>query len=970
MRYEYSDGSTVSPQFEKGTQMSKRSVGSRCFLTAVLTAVLVVSLTGCGRETINIPDTTPPYVLSTVPAQGAPGAALNTPISATFSKAVASSTVSASTFTVSGPNGPITGAVALSGNTATFTPASTLTQDTDYTATITTGVRDLAGNALVQNYVWHFEIVEVPSVVSTSPANSATGVAVNQIISANFLQDQDSSTASLDCSTLTAGTFTVTSSAGPLPGTVTCSGSTATFTPAGLLAQNATYTATLTTGIKNGAGSSLPSSFVWTFTTGVQPVVISTSPANGATGVLLNQNITALFSKTINCATLYAPLNPFTVTGPGGAVIAGTVSCTGNGAIFSPVALLAPNTLYTATITAGLSDLQGEPLASNFVWSFKTVPAPTAPTVIATNPVNNATGVPINQKIAATFSEAINPATINATTFTVSGPGGVAVAGAVTYVAAGSIATFTPTSALAPNTTYVATITTGAQDLAQPPNVLGANFVSTFTTGAAPDTTKPTVISIVPANAAPGVPINQAVSATFSKAMDPLTINSTSFTVTGPGGVPIAGLVTYAAIGKTATFTPTVSLSPSTLFTATITTGAKDLAGNALASNFVSTFTTSAAPDTTKPIVVFTVAANGTVNVPINQAVSATFSKAIDPLTINATTFTLTGPGGAQIAGTVSYDAINFIATLTPTSSLAPSTLYTATITTGAADLAGNPLGPGIIPNSWSFTTGAVASLPPVPLGTAAVFGGFGGGAGMTNQGTSTVVNGSIGTTGVSTLITGFHDSGPGCTYTETPLNIGFVNGAIDTAAPPPTVSCPNEGTAVTAAVAAKAAQDALAAYAALVAFPGGLDVSTCPGCGGGAAGELGNRTLAPGIYTSAPGSYGITQGDLTLDAKGDPNAFWVFQMGTTLTVGTPVAHRNVLLVNGAQAKNVFWQVGTAATINGILGGGTMSGTIISQAGVSVSTAGVAAITIINGRAIALAGPITIVNTVINVPAP
>ena len=240
----------------------------------------------------------------------------------------------------------------------------------------------------------------------------------------------------------------------------------------------------------------------------------------------------------------------------------------------------------------------------------------------------------------------------------------------------------------------------------------------------------------------------------------------------------------------------------------------------------------------------------------------------------------------------------------------------------------------------------------------------------MTNQGTSTVINGSIGTTGVSTLITGFHDSGPGCTYTETTSNIGFVNGAIDTAPPPPTVGCPTEGTAVTSAVAAKAAADALTAYLALVAFPGGQDVSTCPGCGGGSAGELGNRTLAPGIYKSAPGTFDITQGDLTLDAKGDPNAFWVFQMATSLTVGTPAAHRSVLLVNGALAKNVFWQVGTAATINGILGGGTMSGTIISQAGVSVSTAGVAAVTTINGRALALSGPITLVNTVINVPAP
>ena len=134
--------------------------------------------------------------------------------------------------------------------------------------------------------------------------------------------------------------------------------------------------------------------------------------------------------------------------------------------------------------------------------------------------------------------------------------------------------------------------------------------------------------------------------------------------------------------------------------------------------------------------------------------------------------------------------------------------------------------------------------------------------------------------------------------------------------------------------------------------------------------GRTGNRTLAPGIYKSAPGSFGITQGDLTLDAQGDPNAFWVFQMATTLTVGTPSAPESVLLINGAQAKNVFWQVGSAATINGIVGGGTMSGTIIAQAAISVSTAGVAAVTTINGRALVLSGPLTVVNTVINVPAP
>ena len=113
-----------------------------------------------------------------------------------------------------------------------------------------------------------------------------------------------------------------------------------------------------------------------------------------------------------------------------------------------------------------------------------------------------------------------------------------------------------------------------------------------------------------------------------------------------------------------------------------------------------------------------------------------------------------------------------------------------------------------------------------------------------------------------------------------------------------------------------------------------------------------------------------IQGGDLTLDAQGNANATWVFQMASSLTVGGPgaAAPQSIILVNGAQAKNVFWQVGTAATINAG-GGGTMAGTIISQAGASVSTDGNVAIVTINGRILSLNASVTLVNTVINVPA-
>ena len=256
----------------------------------------------------------------------------------------------------------------------------------------------------------------------------------------------------------------------------------------------------------------------------------------------------------------------------------------------------------------------------------------------------------------------------------------------------------------------------------------------------------------------------------------------------------------------------------------------------------------------------------------------------------------------------------------------------------------------------------ANAAQAATAMGSASRFGAFGGSAGVTNQGVSTVINGDLGTTAVSTAVTGFHDAGPGCTYTETGANVGTVTGLIYTAAPPPTPACPSEGTATTFAIATQARADALAAYNGLAAMPMGSD----PG-----AGNLANLVLPPATYTAASGSFMIQGGNLTLDAQGDANAMWVFQMATTLTVGGPGAAfpSSVILANGAQAKNVYWQVGSAATINAG-GGGTMVGTIISQSGAAISTPGNVAIVTVNGRVLSLNASVTMVNTVINVPAP
>ena len=96
------------------------------------------------------------------------------------------------------------------------------------------------------------------------------------------------------------------------------------------------------------------------------------------------------------------------------------------------------------------------------------------------------------------------------------------------------------------------------------------------------DTVAPTVLSTNPVNGATGVAI---ITASFSEAMNASTVTPATFMLTGPGPTAVSGTVAYNATTHIATFTPTTALAPSTAYTATITTGAKDASGNALASN-------------------------------------------------------------------------------------------------------------------------------------------------------------------------------------------------------------------------------------------------------------------------------------------------------------------------------------------------------------------------------------------------
>jgi len=206
---------------------------------------------------------------------------------------------------------------------------------------------------------------------------------------------------------------------------------------------------------------------------------------------------------------------------------------------------------------------------------------------------------------------------------------------------------------------------------------------------------------------------------------------------------------------------------------------------------------------------------------------------------------------------------------------------------------------------SAGAATAASASAAPVPLGTAANFAVLGA---------STVTN-----TG-PTVVTG---------------DLGLSPGTSVTGSPPEQVT----GTVYTAdSVALQAKNDLATAYNDAGAQPATATIPT----------ELGGTTVTPGVYNSAAGTFGIT-GTVTLDAQGDAAAVFIFHAASTLITASA---SNVILVNGAQAANVFWVVGSSATL------GTYSnftGNIMALASITVTT-GVA----IQGRALAQTAAVTL----------
>lgn len=745
-----------------------------------------------------------------------------------------------------------------------------------------------------------------PTVTWTTPEDGEVDVALNTTLMATFSEE-------MDPDTLLLGNFTLSRGSDLVLGAVRPSGEAGVrFTPTFDLDPDAEYTARLTTDLTDRSGQELAQDYTWDFTTGTDldllaPHVIFTDPQDDADDADPGAAIYATFSEAMDPDTLSDA--SFTLTGPGAAEVEGAVAYneTSQSASFTPMDDLSEGDTYTATITVGATDLAGNPMLAEHTWTFQ-VPDETSPWVVSTEPADSDGDVDRDVIVTATFNETMDPDTLTEASFTLTGPGVMEVEGAVAYIPASRTATFTPLADLAEDTIYTATITVAATDLAGNPLLLDHSWIF-----AVPDATAPTVLFTDPEDGETHVGLDAEVMAFFSEDMDPFSISTSTFTLEGPGGLDVSGRVIYDAVEQMMLFTPDSELESETEYTATLSTGALDASGNPMADDYIWEFETA---DREGPRVTEVDPEDGDREVYPGSNVYVTFSEDINPLTVSELSFEVEGSDGVLVSGEVSYEVASRIATFDPDSDWETGRTYTATISTDVWDLSGNPMEE---PYVWSFSTENEIG---VDLGSLSTFVAVAG-AGLTNSnsGGTTTLGGDVGLSPTGSCL----GDGVPCTATN-PVILGTLYAADS--------------------VSALAKADLLDAYAEAMSYAPGTVVS-----------DLSGMTLAPGVYTAGSTLSMAVGGTVVLDADGDANAVWIFQVGSSLTVGNDA---EIQLIDGADARNVFWAVAASSTI------GTnvhFEGTVLAGAS---SSMGVGSEVV--GRLLCTDGAITLLSNTVTLP--
>lgn len=312
-------------------------------------------------------------------------------------------------------------------------------------------------------------------IANVVPSNLAGSVFVDPVVTVTFVEGTNPALVSSATITLKKGNSSV-------PGTIAFSQTAASFSASTDLESESEYVATVKTKPQKETDFGMMNEYSWKFKTGKHHridslSVVSVTPQNKATAVLVSFPVTATFNQELSTSmkssvTFLLKKSATTVTG--------VLTIDGKTLSFQPASSLEAGSLYTGSITIRPGSAMDDKSARNFIWSFTTDGAAsdvTAPTVSSVVPANSSTGASTTTKVTVTFSEPMNPTTLSTSIFSLK-QGSASVAGSVSF--SGTLATFTPSVALTGSTLYTATITTGAKDLSG--NALASNYIWSFTT--------------------------------------------------------------------------------------------------------------------------------------------------------------------------------------------------------------------------------------------------------------------------------------------------------------------------------------------------------------------------------------------------------------------------------------------------------------------------------------------------------
>ncbi|MBD9358871.1 Ig-like domain-containing protein [Methylomonas albis] len=474
------------------------------------------------------------------------------------------------------------------------------------------GVEDLSGNVLAAPGDRSFTTgagadLQSTSVLQYSPANNATGVGLNAGIVVSFAERINPLSINGDSIRLYD---TVTGQYPAVTSAMSSDGKTLTLTPTAALVANRQYYVYVSYyDYVYDQGGNRISYTSWYFKTGTAtdleaPLVSGSNLVDGATGIAVNSKLRFVLDEAVS---------PYSVAGSvhlrvNGVDVAGTaVLGSDNRTItFTPSSALAVNTEYSVVLD-GLYDYIGNklaPVTSHFTTA-ATATADTAGATVTITPASGASGISVNTPISFTFSEAIDPTTLDSgITVNASGYSGE-LAG--TFARNGNVVTFSPLSPLPGNTTIYVYVN-GVLDLAGNSNSYRSQ---SFTTGVGGDTTAPQLLSITPNDGALDVYGNNPIVLSFSESLNQSTVNSNSV------GLFVNGSIVRPSIsfsGDSRTVTLNYNLPASSVVTVLLTNDIKDLSGNRLADT-AKVFATTATSDTTRPSIATALPGNGAYNV-------------------------------------------------------------------------------------------------------------------------------------------------------------------------------------------------------------------------------------------------------------------------------------------------------------------------------------------------------------------